>query len=689
MRPGRQLDPLFRPRRVALVGASDREGSPGAVLWANLTTFPGEVVPVSATALEVDGVPAFRSLREIPGPVDLAVVAVPAAACPRVVREAAEVGVRCCVVVSAGFAETGEHGRALQEEMLAAARSGGVLLVGPNCLGVQNLGLPLNASLAAGTARGGTGISLVTQSGSYAMAVQSLSADEGVRFATAYSSGNRADLGDHEVIEHLRDDPATDVICVYLESVAGGRALLDAIRSTTARKPVVVTAVGRSEAGARAAASHTAALATDRRAWDSLLASVGATVARSGREMLDAAQVLAGQPLPGGDRVGVVTNSGGIGTELADLLVAEGLQVPRLSEGLQRRLAALLPPYAGTSNPVDITPVWRRFAELYPAVLDLLARSGEVDMVVPVLLHRSAENPAVGSGLIETVAALRREGLTLPVVACWVAARAAWPRAAALREAGMPCLEWPPRTASAVGHAVRYARYRGSVQPIVLAATPRRLPVDVGHDSRATWEFLRASGLPLAETAFCATADEAASAARRLGHPVVVKVDHPDISHKTDVGGVRTGLRNEQQVLTAARELLTLAGGSRVVVQHQHAGVELVVGALQEPTFGPVVCFGTGGVLLEVTDDVVFAPAPLSGSDALALLDRPRASRLLDGLRGAAPVDRATLASVVQTAGDLVADHAEIGELDLNPVLGAADRCVVVDVRLVRADVPR
>ena len=286
------------------------------MLWRNLTGFPGEVVPVSRTSETMDGHRAYASLRDIPGTVDLAVVAVPAAAALQVVEDAVAAGVGAVVLVSAGFAETGPSGVELQDLLLRTARAGGVLIVGPNCLGVQNCDLPLNASLASGTTGGGGGISLITQSGSYAMAVHAMSSEEGMDFAIAYSSGNRADIDDAEVLDYLRDDDRTEVVCVFTESLGDGRAFLDAARRTTRVKPVIVTAVGRSEAGARAAASHTAALSADRRAWDDVLRGAGVTVTRSGIEMLDAARALRGQPPPAGRRAAIITNSGGTGTEL-------------------------------------------------------------------------------------------------------------------------------------------------------------------------------------------------------------------------------------------------------------------------------------------------------------------------------------------------------------------------------------
>ncbi len=684
----RSLRAVFEPRRVAVVGASEKPASPGGVLWRNLAGFPGEVVPVSRTSETIDDQRAYASLRDVPGTVDLAVVAVPAAAALEVVEDAVAAGVGAVVLVSAGFAETGPTGVALQDQLVRTARAGGVLLVGPNCLGVQNCDLPLNASLASGMTGGRGGISLITQSGSYAMAVHAMSSEEGLGFAIAYSSGNQADIDDSEVLDYLREDDRTDVVCVFAESLGDGRAFLDAARRTTRVKPVIVAAVGRSEAGARAAASHTAALAADRRSWDDLLRGAGVTVARSGIEMLDAARGLRDQPPPAGRRAAIITNSGGTGTELADLLADEGVVLPELSEGLRARLAELLPDYASTANPVDITPVWSRFAELYPAVLDILARSGEVDLVMPVLLHRSAEDAAVAEGIKRTVESLRKDGIAVPVYVCWVARRSAWPVAASLQSAGIPCLEWPPRAARAVGHAVRYGEYRHMTpsewsDP---AAVPQRpLPQSVGVDAEATYRFLVENGIPMVETIFVTDSTGAVAGARRVGYPVVLKVDHPELSHKSDVGGVRLNLMDDDAVNEAASALLSLAPGARLVVQPMSTGVEVVIGGIREPTFGPVVAFGLGGVLVEIIDDVCFAAAPLTATDAARLVRAPRGAAILDGARGKSPSDVGALAALARAVGDLMAGYPDLLELDLNPVLAGQNGCAAADFRVVVA----
>jgi acetyltransferase len=688
MRQSRSLRAVLDPNRVAVVGASATQGSPGWVLWRNLETFPGERIPVSRSASEIDGVAAYPSLREVPGEVDLAVIAVPASAVPDVIDDAVAAGVDACVIVSGGFAESGAQGEALQSRIAAAARQSGLLVVGPNCLGVQNCDVPLNASLSAGTARGGGGISVITQSGSYAMALHAMSEDEGIGFAVAYSSGNRCDVDDAEVIDHLRTDNRTRVICLFTESVGDGPLLLAVARRTTAVKPLVVVAVGRSEAGARAAASHTAALAGDRRAWDDVMASVGITVARSGLEMLDAAKALSLQPLPRGARAAIITNSGGTGTELSDLLAAEGIDVPDLSPGLRARLDELMPAYASSANPIDVTPAWTRFAQMYPAVIEEVARSGEVDLVIPVLLHRSAEDADVARAIVDALGRLESDGITVPVYACWVARRAAWPVAGILQEAGIPCLEWPERTARAAGHAVRYARFLAAAGPTSAESAPPSAGRVLGSEAaarptggQALLDLLAVRGIPVVETRTCSSAREAAATADDLGFPAVAKVDHEALSHKTDVGGVRVSLASAEAVAEAAAELLALADGARVLIQPQVSGVELVVGGFREPTFGPVVAFGLGGVFVEAMDEVAFAPAPLDESSARALVERSRAAVLLAGYRGLPGVDVSEVARLLCAVGDVMVEHPDLDSIDLNPVIAGARGITAVDAR--------
>jgi acyl-CoA synthetase (NDP forming) len=689
------LAAVFEPRRIALVGASDRPGSVGRLLWDNMAGFPGEVVPV-CRAQTVGGARAYAQLLDVPGPIDLAIVATPAASVPAVIAAAASKRVSAAVVLSAGFAETGPDGARLQAQALAAARAGGVRLVGPNCFGVQNADLPLNASIATGLPRGGGGVSIVTQSGSYGMAAHALGAEEAMRVAKVYAAGNKADITDAELLAYLRDDPATTVICLLLESIADGRAFFEQACLTTPVKPVIAAVSGRTGAGQRAALSHTAALASTDAVRDAALAQAGVVRVRTGLQALDAARAMAAQPPPRGPRVAVVTNSGGAGVELADLLADEGLAVPELSAGLQDRLREVLPGYASAANPVDMTPAWSLFTTVYPAAIEMLARSGEVDVVVPVLLQRSASEQ-VAVAVRDAVAALRADGNTVPVYVCWVSPRSGYGPAALLQEAGVPCLPWPERTAQAVGAAVRAGRrLAGAAQPGAAAALVQpRVAAGPGPAAgldrtgetgllthEAARELLATAGIPLVETVRCGSPGEAFAAADRLGFPVVVKVDHPALTHKSDAGGVRLGLSSENAVRRAASELLALADGAAVLVQPQRSGVEIAVGGVRDPAFGPVVMAGLGGVLVEVSHDVQLAVAPVDEARAAAMLAALRGAAVLEGARGGAAADTGALAELIAAVSRLLADFPEIAELDINPVLAGPAGCVAVDWRI-------
>jgi acyl-CoA synthetase (NDP forming) len=697
------LTAVFDPRRVALIGASDRAGSVGRLLWDNLAGFPGEVLPVGPSPT-VGGRTAYPDLRDVPGQVDLAVIATPAATVPDIIAAAAAKGVAAAVVLSAGFAETGPDGAKLQDEAVAAARAGGVRLVGPNCFGVQNADLPLNASISAGAPRGGGGVSIVTQSGSYGMAVHALGRDEGLRVAKVFAAGNKADITDAELLGYLRQDPATKVICLLLESITDARGFFAEACMTTPVKPVIAVVHGRTGAGQRAAVSHTAALATDDAVRDAALRQAGVVRVRTGLQALDAARALSGQPLPRGKRVAVVTNSGGTGVELTDLLADEGLEVPELSGPLQDELRALLPGYASARNPVDMTPAWRLFTSLYPATIELLARSGQVDAVVPVLLQRSAAAD-VAAAVRDAVARLRADQVPVPVYVCWVAPRAADAHASLLQEAGVPCFPWPERTARAVGVAVRCglqtrARPAPPAQPPappVQHSRPRRheqpqarpggqaplTPGLLAPDSAR--DLLAAAGIPVIETVLCDSAGAAAAAAARLGFPVVAKVAHPALTHKSDAGGVRLGLLTPAAVRSAAADLLALADDAAVLIQPQREGIELLIGGIRDPEWGPVVMAGLGGVLVEALRDVQLAVAPLDQAQAGALLRSLRGAAVFTGLRGRPPADLGSATAMIVAVGDLMAGRPELAELDLNPVLVGPDGSVAVDWR-IRAD---
>ncbi len=667
------LKQVFEPRRVALVGASDQPGKVGSLLWENLSGFAGEVIPVTTSTSEIAGRRTYPSLGDVEGPVDLAVVSIPASGVPEVARQAARIGVGALVVLSGGFAETGLDGARLQEELRQAA--GATRVVGPNCFGVQNAAIGLNASIASGTSAEPGGISLITQSGAYGMAIHAMGSDENIRFGKVYASGNKVDIEDEEVIEYLRDDPDTTVICVFAESVGDGRSLARVIRSTSPRKPVIIAKIGRSDAGKRAATSHTGALGTSDVLFRSAMRQAGAVLVRSGLEMLDAARALVSQPVPPGKRAAIITNSGGTGVELVDMLSEEGVEVPELSPALQRHIAARLPAFASPRNPVDITPVWSRFAELYPWLIDTLARSGEVDVVIPVLLQRSAMDLRTATAVATAVADLEKDQVGIPVYCCWVAPRSARSNALILQEAGVPCFEWPDRTARAVGHAVRYSSSSRTVTPEAKVLQPVSGAFSPGPMAPLkAAALLGGFGIATVQSALCQTFDQLLDFAAVVPGPWVVKSADPHLAHRTERGAVKLGLRSPEEMKVAFDAL-----DGPVLVQPQLSGVEVAMGGLYDPVFGPVVMVGLGGTNIELSEDVAFGLAPLPIEEARSLIKSLRSYPLLTGFRGSSAVDVDGLARLIVALGDLMVACPEIVELDLNPVIATSDGIRAVD----------
>jgi acetyltransferase len=454
---------LFNPRRVAVVGASAAPGKAGALFLSNLLAagsgLAADVIGIHPSASTLLGRPAFPGLDAAPGPVDLAIVVTPAATLPSVIEDCGRANIPVAVVISGGFAETGAQGAILQREAVEAARAHGVRLVGPNCFGVVNAHCGLNASLSIGLPKKG-GVSLVTQSGAYGMAAYSRSIDEGMGFSKIVALGNKADVDEADIVAYLGEDQQTGAIAVLLESIRDGRRLFETIAAITPSKPVVVLKTGRNPSAQRAAASHTAALSNDAVVAEAALRQAGAHVVDDGFSLLEVAAALSRQPPLRGRRVAIVTNSGGVGVELTDLLENKGLAAPELSLALQRKLAQALPPHGSPANPVDVTTDWARFPHMYGFAVEALMTSEEVDAVVPVLLQRSALMPEVGQAVIDAFRRSRAAGSQKPLHVCWVAPKAADANRARLLEAGIPCHLWPAGTATALAATIARAATR-------------------------------------------------------------------------------------------------------------------------------------------------------------------------------------------------------------------------------------
>lgn len=673
---------LFEPPRLALVGASAKPGKLGYLFMRNLLDgYAGELIPIHPSDGEILERRAYPAISAVDGAVDLAVIVAPEPAVLPAIEDCAAAGVTAAVIVTGGFAETGPAGRELQERIAATARSANVRLIGPNCFGVINVHARLNASLGMGLPEAG-GVSLFTQSGAYGMAAFSRSKEGDVGFAKVIAPGNKVDLDETEIVDYLGADPQTRVIALLLESIRDGAAFAEAVARVTPHKPVVILKTGRHGAAQRAAASHTDALAGDYRIAAAALRQAGARFVDDGLALLDVASALDAQGPLRGRRVAIISNSGGTGVELADLLEEEGLAVPALSEGLQERVRTWIPTFGSAANPVDVTTDWPRFADMYGNTLRALFASGEIDAVVPVLLQRSALMPEVTQRIVAEYETARERGDAVPLHVCWVGPDGSEPNRRALLKAGIPCHPWAARTARTL--AATAARPVHARPP---AGTPLPRPAGADGDGwlgpAETFGALEAAGIRFAPWRIARSGADAARAAEEFGYPVVLKAVRPGLVHKSDAGGVRVGLAGAGEVREAVNDFERRLGPGDVLVQRQvPAGVELVIGAVRDPQFGPVVLFGLGGVWVEVLDDVALRVAPFDEGEARAMLGELRAQALLDGARGRAPVDRDALARLVANVSGWIARAPWLASLDVNPVIAAGAQLTAVDARV-------
>lgn len=458
----KKLDYVFNPKSVAVVGASNTQGKMGYVYMNNVVTggWGGKVYPINPGETEVQGYKAYPSVKDVPDEVDLAIVVVPPKVVPSVMRDCAEKGVKAVVIITAGFKETGPEGAKLEQEVVEIAKKAGIRVVGPNCFGIYNCNIGLNASLGLGTPPRGGDISFATQSGAYGMAIFSSAVDRGMRFAKVIAYGNKCDVDDVDALRYFGEDPETKVIALFVESINRGRAFFDAAREVTKKKPVVSTKTGRTMAATRAAVSHTGALAGSYQVYKTAFDQAGIVFARTGLDLIDFLKAFDWQPLPKGNRVGITTNSGGTGVELTDLCQENGLDVPELSAEVQARIKPLLLPFASARNPVDFTPDWPRFRELYYKCNVELFECPQIDIVMPIILGRAA-------AMLEAVEAVRdaavecqqNRGVRKPILACWVSLKEAEKNQKILEEAHIPCYEWPERTARVASAMWRYVSY--------------------------------------------------------------------------------------------------------------------------------------------------------------------------------------------------------------------------------------
>lgn len=691
------LDDFGSPRSIAVVGAREDATTIAGLLFANLvgSGFRGLVLPINPHHSEVRGIPAYPDLASCPVRPDLAVVCVPADAAVDVVREAGELGIGSVCVISAGFAEVSPQGAARQARLIAAAHEGGVRLVGPNCTGI--LGgtgeLRFNATFSRTLPAAG-GVQLLSQSGAIGLAVLEAADARGLGIGAFVSIGNAADVSTNDVLRHWEHDPAVRVILLYLESIPEPATFLEVARRVGRRVPIVAVKAGRTTAGRRGAASHTAALSGGDVGVDALLRQAGVIRAGSIEELLDAATMLTAQQHYRGRRVAIVTNGGGPGILAADACESNGLEVPELAPATAARLRALLPPEAGVTNPVDM--IASATAAQYGEAARILGGEPGVDAVM-VLYNTPLITRAVDVAE-EMVAARATLAADVALVGAFMN-REGPP--AALLAAGIPAYTTPEHAARALAHATgwdeRRRRPEAAVPPpafdverarTIIRADPGRAG---GWLSTTTVEaLLDACGIPSVRSRLVSTPDEAARAQADLGGTVVVKA--ATAMHKSEVGGVRTGITTEAGAAAAVgaiRASLAEAGhpeaAATLLVQEQlQSGLEMIVGLSRDPLVGPLVVVGRGGTAVEVLGDVAVRVAPLTDHDLDEMLQSLRSAPLLTGYRGAPPLDVDALRAVIHRVSTLAAEIGEVAEVDLNPVFVLEHGVAVADARIRR-----
>jgi acetyl coenzyme A synthetase (ADP forming)-like protein len=680
------LRPFFEPKSVAVIGASRRRGSIGGELFRNVLAadFVGAAYPVNRDGEPVGGVPAYKSIADVPEVVDLAVVCLPGPHVLDAADAALTRGIKALCVISSGFAEIGAEGRERQERLLDLVRAHGGRLVGPNCLGIAVPRLGLNATFGPRSLPPGP-IGFSSQSGALGLALLEKASERRLGFSAFVSIGNKADVSSNDLLEWWEDDDETELVLLYLESFGNPQKFARLARRVARKKPVLALKSGSTEAGARAASSHTAALASSDTAVEALFRQAGVIRAGTLEELVDAAALLSSQPLPRGRRVGVLTNAGGLGILCADACAAAGLELPELTEETRAALQRLLPEDASLANPVDL--LGSATAATFEAVIPALLEDKRLDSLVVLFV------PPVVAGTDEVAAAILeavdRAGTDKPVLAVLIS-REGTP--AALRKEGgsVASFAYPESAARALGLAAARAEWlrrpAGTVPPppdVDVAAARRIVDAALAGrpeawlDAEAIRGLLEAYGVPVVSERVAQTVDEAVDAASELGLPVVLKTAAGG-AHKTEQGGIALDLRDTEQVRAAAERI-----GAPVLVQPMvTGGAELLAGIVQDPVFGPLVAFGPGGIFAELIDAATFRIAPLTDVDANELVQEGKAGRLVAGFRGTPAADAPALIDLLHRLSLLAEQLPEVAELDLNPVIALPTGCVIVDARV-------
>lgn len=698
------LSSIFAPDTVAVVGATDREGSVGRTILWNLMSNPfgGTIFPVNPKRNNVLGIPAYPSIKAIPEPVELAVIVIPATFVPDIIQECVDVGVKSAIVISAGFKEIGPEGIALEKRILEIAR-GKMRIIGPNCLGVMNPHTGLNATFASKMARPGN-LGFISQSGAFCTAVLDWSFPEHVGFSAFVSIGSMLDVNWGDLIYYLGDDPNTKSIVIYMESIGDARAFLSAAREVALTKPIILIKAGQTEAAAKAAASHTGSLTGSDDVFNAAFRRCGVLRVNSISEMFDIAEVMAKQPLlPQGPRLTIITNAGGPGVIATDALIADGGELAPISKETIAALNQFLPLHWSHSNPIDI--LGDAEPERYAKTLEVAIKDENSDGLLVVLSPQAMTDPTETAEQLKEIA----RGAKKPVIASWMGGDGVTEGETILNKASISTYRYPDAGARLFNFMWKYSYNLQGIYETPVLPSDRHTPearVTVTKTIKAarkinrtiltefeSKQILEAYGIPIVKTVTAYSEAEAVERASAIGYPVVLKLFSETITHKSDVGGVHLNLKDAEAVEWAYRaiaESVTKKVGLEhflgVTVQpmlNLENGYELIIGSSVDPQFGPAILFGLGGQLVEVFKDRALALPPLNTTLARRMMEQTKIYQALKGVRGRAPVDLEELEKLLVRFSYLIVEQPWIKEIDINPLLASSERLIALDARVV------
>jgi acetyltransferase len=701
-----ELNPIFHPRSVALIGASGKPGKIGRVLMDRfLETGFQKLYPVNPGETEILGVRAFRTVGEIPGPVDLAIVLTPTDSVLPAVRDCAtKGGVRAIVIITAGFGEAGEKGKAVQQEIVRIAREGGVRIIGPNCVGIYYPVLKLPFPLRAGTDAGSVGV--VSQSGFFADYLTLTATGNGINFSKAISCGNESDLNATDFLEYLGEDPETETIVAYLEGVRDGRRFYHVAKEISKKKPIILWKGGITIAGARAAISHTGALAGSRRVWEGALKQAGIISVASFEEALDCLYALHLQPLPKGRRVGIISGPGGTAVGTTDRCLELGLEVPQFSRQTIEKLHKTMPLTGGSvNNPIDLSLASMVAPQVFRDALRIAAEDENIDMLLVITVvggERFRDLILEAMGEIKT-----RKPLAVTVMAGNM--QSVSQDFPLFLTSGIPAYSDAVRAAKALARLYEYARYRMRSSVPARRGLPRQGDLTLSGrrigvintalrqgrtilSERESKEVLRTYAIPVTREKETHDKQGFRKALAEIGFPAVIKACGPNVNHKTELNLVYTDIRNQREAAAAFRQIMDqvkAAGGSVLVQEMIKGSRELVVGFTRDVQFGPCVMFGLGGIYTEILQDVAFRVAPIEKAEALEMIDEMKARKILEAFRGMPATDIDQLAGVLVKVGNIGLEQPAIKEIDINPIIISGSGPVAVDALILLVGLAR